>query len=71
MEYPTRENLCSQGMYGRPRVNLKVEPRSTFTFIHGLSHIGSILLTSVNYIVLACARKYYATSAVEIHRNCS
>ena len=71
MEYPTRENLCSQGTHGRPRVNLKVELRSTFTFMHGLSYIGSILLTRVNYIIRACARKYYAISTVEIHRNCS
>ena len=36
-------------MYGRSRVNVKVEPRSTFTFTRGLSYTASILFTSVNF----------------------
>ena len=34
-------------IYGRPRVTVKVEPRSTFTFTRGFSHIVSILFTLV------------------------
>ena len=54
-------------MYEKLRVNVKVEPRSTFTFTRGFSHITSIL----NYARKASsslrpyARKNYAT--VEIH----
>ena len=33
--------------YGRSRVNVKVEPRSTFTFTRGLSYIASF--TRVNF----------------------
>ena len=36
-------------MYGRSRVNLKVEPRSTFTFTRGLSYIASSSFTRVNF----------------------
>ena len=32
-------------MYGRSRVNVKVEPRSTFAFTRGLSYIASISFT--------------------------
>ena len=35
-------------MYGRSHVNLKVEPRSTSTFMRELSYIVSILFTYVN-----------------------
>ena len=34
-------------MYGRSSENVKVEPRSTFTFASGLSYIASILFTRV------------------------
>ena len=34
-------------MYEKPRVNVKVEPRSTFTFTRGFSYITSILITHV------------------------
>ena len=44
----TRVNIMEK-MYGRFRVNVKVEPRSTFTFTRGLSHLGSILLTLVKF----------------------
>ena len=36
-------------MYGSPRVNVKVEPRSTFTFTRGLSYIASSSFTRVNF----------------------
>ena len=36
-------------MYRRSRVNVKVEPRSTFTFTRGLSYIASISFTRVNF----------------------
>ena len=31
-----------EAMYERPRVNVRVERGSTFTFMHGLSYIASI-----------------------------
>ena len=34
-------------MYERPRINVKVEPRSTLTFTRSLSYIASILFTRV------------------------
>ena len=34
-------------MYERPRINVKVEPRSTITFTRGLSYIASIVFTCV------------------------
>ena len=36
-------------IYGRSRVNVKVEPRSTFMFTRGLSYIASISFTHVNF----------------------
>ena len=36
-------------MYGKSRVNAKVERRSTFTFTSGLSYIVSISFTPVNF----------------------
>ena len=33
-----------EAMYERPRVNVRVERGSTFTFMHGLSYIASISL---------------------------
>ena len=36
-------------MSGRSRVNVKVEPRLTFTFVHGLSYIASISFTRVHF----------------------
>ena len=34
-------------MYERPRINVKVEPRSTITFTRDLSYIASIVFTCV------------------------
>ena len=36
-------------MSGRSRVNVKVEPRSTFTFARGPSYIASISFRGVNF----------------------
>ena len=44
----TRVNKI-ETLYGRSRVNLKVEPRSTFTFTPGLSYIDSSSFTRVNF----------------------
>ena len=48
-----------EAMYERPRVNVRVERGSTFTFMRGLSYIASI------FFLRAYARKNYVT--VEIH----
>ena len=47
-----------KAMYRRPRVNVKVEPRSSFTFTRGLSYIASILFTY--------ARKNHATVEINL-----
>ena len=52
-------------MYGRPRVNVKVEWGSTFTFTRDLPYIVSTLFTRVNKVYVRNAYKYYAT--VETH----
>ena len=44
----TRVNKI-ETMYGRSRVNVKVEPRSTFKFTPGLSYIASSSFTRVNF----------------------
>ena len=44
----TRVNKI-ETMYGRSRVNVKVEPHSTFTFTRDLSYISSISFTRVNF----------------------
>ena len=50
-------------MYGRSRVNVEVEPRSTFTFTCGLSYIASISFTHVNF---ACVRtENYSTVEIK------
>ena len=38
-----------EAMYGRSRVNVKVERGSTFTFTRGLSNTASILFTRVKF----------------------
>ena len=54
-------------MYEKPRVNVKVEPRSTFTFTRGFSYIVSNLFTHVKPVEVYVRThvKNYAT--VEIH----
>jgi len=47
-----------EAMYGRSRVNVKVEPRSTLTFAPDLPYIVSILFTY--------ARKNYATVEINL-----
>ena len=39
-----------EAMYGRPRVNVKVERGSTFTFTRDLRYIASILFTWVKFM---------------------
>ena len=39
----------NEAMYGRSRVKVKIEPRSTFTFTRGLSNIGANLFPNVNF----------------------
>ena len=53
----TRVNKI-ETMHVRSRANVKVEPRSTFTFMGGLSYIASISFTRLNFP--AFARKNYA-----------
>ena len=47
-------------MYERPRINIKVEPRSTLTFTRGLSYIASLII----YV-----RKIYQRSHGKITRQ--
>ena len=54
----TRVNKI-ETMHVRLLVNVKVEPRSTFTFMGGLSYIASISFMRLNFP--AFARKNYAT----------
>ena len=42
-----------KAMYGRSRVNVKVEPRSTFTLTRGVSYIAYISFTQV---IFMCVR---------------
>ena len=42
-----------KAMYGRSRVNVKVEPRSTFTLTRGVSYIAYISFTQV---IFTCVR---------------
>ena len=44
----TRVNKI-EAMYGRSRVNVKVEPRQTFTLSLAFSYIASILFTQVKF----------------------
>ena len=50
-------------MYEKPRVNVKVEPRSTFTFTSDLPYIVSILFTHVKPV------KVYVRTHVKITRQ--
>ena len=50
-------------MYEKPRVNVKVEPRSTFTFTSDLPYIVSILFTDVKPV------KVYVRTHVKITRQ--
>ena len=48
----TRVNKI-EAMYGRSRVNVKVEPRSTFTLSRGVSYIAYISFT---HVIFMCVR---------------
>ena len=45
----TRVKKRIEAMYERPRINVKVEPRSTLTFTHGFLYIASILRVSMRW----------------------
>ena len=47
--YLRRRVNRTETVYGKSRVNVKVELRSTFTFTEGLSCIASISFTHVNF----------------------
>ena len=51
-------------MYGSSRLNVKVEPRWTFTFLRGLSYIASISFMHVNF---TCSKEEKTYVAVEIN----
>ena len=54
-------------MYGRSRVNFKVELRSTYTFVRSLSYIASILFTGVKFTSRTYSRENYAVVEVDFH----
>ena len=56
-------------MYEKPRENVKVEPRSTFTFTRGFSYINSILIyaRTVSWSLRPYPRKNYATVEIHLH----
>ena len=56
-------------MYEKPRENVKVEPRSTFTFTRGFSYINSILIYArkASWSLRPYARKNYATVEIHLH----
>ena len=47
-------------MYGRSRVNVKVEPRSTFPFTRGLLYIASIIFTLVKFTCVRTEKVRYS-----------
>ena len=53
-----------EAMYEVSRVNIKVEPRSTFRFTHNTSFIASILSTQVSF-----ARSYFERALVLLDDN--
>ena len=53
-------------MYERPRINVKVEPRSTLTFTHG-PYIASILRVSMGWWLLRLSAKILALLRLSIN----
>ena len=51
--------------YGRSEVKVKVEPRSTFRFTHGLSYIATFIIYA-RKILHAFARKTYAKVEINL-----
>ena len=47
--FPLSSNFYVRTQINFTRVNVKVEPRSTFTFTHDLPYIASILFTQVKF----------------------
>ena len=63
----TRVKKRIEAMYERPRINVKVEPRSTLTFTHGLSYIASILKVSMGWWLLRLSVKILALLRLSIN----
>ena len=54
-------------MYGRSRVNFKVELRSTCTFVGSFSYIASMLFTGLKFTSRTYSRENYAVVEVDFH----
>ena len=63
----TRVKKRIEAMYERPRINVKVEPRSTLTFTRGLSYITSILRVSMGWWLLRLSAKILALLRLSIN----
>ena len=56
-----------EAMYGRSRVNFKVELRSTCTFVGSFSYIASMLFTGLKFTSPTYSRENYAVVEVDFH----
>ena len=56
-----------EAMYGRSRVNFKVELRSTCTFVGSFSYIASMLFTGIKFTSRTYSRENYAVVEVDFH----
>ena len=54
-------------MYGRSRVNFKVELRSTCTFVGSFSYIAFMLFTGIKFTSRTYSRENYAVVEVDFH----
>ena len=56
-----------EAMYGRSRVNFKVELRSTCTFVGSFSYIAFMLFTGIKFTSRTYSRENYAVVEVDFH----
>ena len=56
-----------EAMYGRSRVNFKVELRSTCTFVGSFSYIAPMLFTGLKFTSRTYSRENYAVVEVDFH----
>ena len=63
----TRVKKRIEAMYERPRINVKVESRSTLMFTHGHSYISSILRVSMGWWLLRLSPKIFALLRLSIN----
>ena len=56
-----------EAMYGRSRVNFKVELRSTCTFVGSFLYIASMLFTCIKFTSRTYSRENYAVVEVDFH----